>query len=615
MRAGQPEGTAGDLTRSLPARAEVDPADRWRLEDIFPDDAAWEQAYSRLQAEVDAPGRWRGRLGRSAEGLLEALRLRDAQSQVLELLFAYAHMRSDEDTRVASYQGLAARVASLGAQVESAWAFLEPELLALPEGTLRQWVSAPPSGAEGLAVYAHKMDELLRQKPHVLSTAEEELLARSSEMGQAPDNIFGMLNDADLTFPPVHDERGQEVELTKGRFVRLLESTERSVRQEAFTTFYATYARQRNTLGATLAAAVKRDWFYAQSRHYGSAVEAALDQDNIPLAVYDNLVAVVREHLPLLHRYLRLRRRVLGLERLHMYDLYVRLVEEPEAHVPYADAVRTVERGLAPLGEDYLKRFRQGLAGGWVDIYENQGKTGGAYSWGVYGVHPFVLLNYQGNIDHVFTIAHEFGHALHSELTQARQPYPYARYSIFVAEVASTVNEALLMAHLLEEAPAGRQRAYLVNHYLEEFRGTLFRQVMFAEFERRIHEEVERGGALTADSLSSIYRALNLDYYGPEVEVDQEIDLEWARIPHFYRAYYVYKYATGFSAAQALASALRGEGPAARERYLEFLRGGSSRYPVELLRGAGVDMASPQPVRQALAVFAGLVQELEGLLA
>ncbi len=609
----QSETTPG-LSGTLPPRDQIDRAHLWHLQDIFPDDAAWEAAYADLQSGVDRAAGFRGRLGGSPAMLLGALEARDAQGEALELLFGYAHMKSDEDTRVSRYQGMTARVASLAAEIDGAWAYLEPELLALPEETLRAWVQSPPAEAAGLAVHGHRLDELLRSKPHVLSAAEEELLARSSEVGQAPDVIFGMLNDADLTFPPVRDEAGREVELTKGRFVRFLESRDRRVRADAFHTLYATYAKQRNTLGATLASAVKRDLFYARARRYGSCLEAALDPDNIPVAVYENLIAAVHANLPALHRYLRLRRKALGLERLHMYDLYVRLVEEPQTHVPYDAALRHVEAGLAPLGEDYLRRYREGTAGGWVDVYENQGKTGGAYSWGVYGVHPFVLLNYQGTIDHVFTIAHEFGHALHSHLTHETQPYTYAHHSIFVAEVASTVNEALLMGHLLHEARDPRQRAYLVNHYLEEFRGTLFRQVMFAEFEQRVHAMAERGEALTADSLSAVYRELNLAYYGPEVEVDPEIDLEWARIPHFYRAFYVYKYATGFSAAQALATGIRGEGAPACERYLEFLRGGSARYPVDLLRRAGVDMERPDPVNAALAVFGQLVTELEGLI-
>lgn len=613
MRAGR-WCSAPSLSGALAPREATDPADQWRLQDIFADDSGWEAAFTRLQEEAELGARFRGALGSGPERLLEALVARDGQGQALERLYAYAQMKSDEDTRVSRYQGMAARVAQLAAQVEGVWAYMEPELLSLPEERLRGWVASPPAGVEGLGLYRHKVEELLRGKPHVLSTAEEELLARASEVTQAPQVIFGMLNDADLTFPPIRDEHGQEVELTKGRYVRFLESRQRRVRQEAFQTLYATYGKQRHTLGATLASSVKRDWFYARTRRYRSCLEAALDPDNIPLAVYDNLIGAVRAHLPALARYLRLRRRVLGLERLHMYDLYVPLVEEPETNIPYAEAVRTVEAGLAPLGEDYLRRYREGTGSGWVDVYENQGKTGGAYSSSVYGVHPFVLLNYQGTIDHVFTLAHEFGHALHSHYTQETQPYPYANYTIFVAEVASTVNEALLMRHLLEAASDPRQRAYLVNHYLEGFRGTVFRQVMFAEFEKRIHEMEERGEPLTAEALSATYRQLNLDYYGAEVEVDPEIDLEWARIPHFYRAFYVYKYATGFSAAQALATAIRDDGAPARDRYLRFLRGGSSEYPVQLLRGAGVDMASPEPVNAALAIFADLVAELERLV-
>lgn len=613
-RLGAPDGSTSSLADALPPRAKIDPAFKWNLADIFADDAAWETAFTELQGVIGGAAQFRGRLGESPAVLLGALTARDGMSQAIEKLLAYAHMHSDEDTRQSSYQGMSDRVSALATQLDGAWAYFEPELLAVPQERLRQWVQAPPADAADLAGYGHKLDELLRQKPHVLSAQEEELLARAGDVARAPQTIFGMLNDADLTFPQVHDEEGKAVELTKARFIRLLESRDRGVRQEAFSALYATYAKQRNTLGAILGASIKRDWFYASSRRYGSSLEMALDADNIPPSVYDNLIAAVRGNLPSLHRYLRLRRKALGVDRLHMYDLYVPLVEEPAKHVPWDDAVRMVQDGLQPLGEDYLRRYRHGTAGGWVDVFENQGKTGGAYSWGVYGVHPFVLMNYQGTIDHVFTLAHEFGHALHSHLSNEAQPYTYAGYSIFVAEVASTVNEALLMHHLLERATDRRERAYLINHYLEGFRTTLFRQVMFAEFEKITHAMLERGEALTADSLSAAYRELNAAYYGSEVECDPEIDLEWARIPHFYRAFYVYKYATGFSAAQALAEAVRREGAPARERYLGFLAGGSSQYPVELLRGAGVDMTAPEPVNRALGIFARLVEEMEGLV-
>ena len=607
-----PEG--GGLAQTLPARADTAPEHRWHLEHIYADDAAWERALADLQGQAAVAAGFRGRLGEGPATLLEALQAQDRAGQVIEKLFGYAHMHSDEDTRVSTYQAASDRVAALATQIEGAWAYFEPELLAQSEATLRGWVEAPPPEAAGLRVYAHKLDNLLRTKPHVLSAGEEELLARAGEIARTPDTVFGMLNDADLTFPQVHDDQGQGVELTKGRFIRFMESRHRPVRQEAFETLYATYGKQRNTLGALLAASVKRDWFYAQSRRYDSSLHMALDADNVPVAVYDNLIAAVRANLRALHRYLRLRRRALRCDRLHMYDLYVPLVEAPDTTIPYPEALRTVERGIAPLGEDYLRRYREGTAGGWVDVFENQGKTGGAYSWGVYGVHPFVLLNYQGSIDHVFTIAHEFGHALHSHLTQETQPYPYAGHSIFVAEVASTANEALLMRHLLERATDRRERAYLVNHHLEEFRTTVFRQVMFAEFEKIIHEKVEKGEALTADSLSAAYRELNVAYYGAEVEIDPQIDLEWARIPHFYHAFYVYKYATGFAAAQALAEAVCGEGEAARARYVGLLRGGAAKYPVDLLKDAGVDMTSPAPVNAALRVFGRLVEELEGLI-
>jgi oligoendopeptidase F len=644
---GGGEGADGGLAAGTPSRQDVDPAYRWRLEDLYAADGDWERDFARLQELLPEADGLRGRLGDAAgASLLRALEARDAMRLLLERLFAYARMRCDEDTRVAGAQARVARIAALASRLEAAWAWFEPEILELPEETLRGWLAAraaaepgatqaaiaapapaeppptdpadPQPAAAGLARYRHALETLLRQKPHVRTRSEEELLAQAGEMARAPQTIFEMLNNADLTFPPVHDERGRPLDLTQARFVRLLEDPRRAVREEAFRGLYATYGQHRHTLAATLDASVRRDWFFARARRYGSCIEMALDADAIPVAVYDSLIAAVRAGLPALHRYLRLRRRALGLDRLHMYDLYVPLVADPQPSVTWDEAVSTVAAALAPLGDDYVRGFRAGVGGGWVDALENRGKRPGAYSFGVYGVHPFVLLNYQGTVGDVFTLAHEFGHALHSRLTDAAQPFVYSDYAIFVAEVASTVNEALLARHLIARAEQPRRRAYLVGRQLEGFRTTVFRQTMFAEFERLIHQRVEGGEPLTADALCAEYRRLNRDYlcYDPaEVELDPEIDLEWARIPHFYRPFYVYQYATGFSAAHALAGAVLAEGEPARRRYLRMLERGSSADPLVLLRDAGVDLASPAPVARAIEAFAQGVEELEDLLA
>lgn len=423
-----------------------------------------------------------------------------------------------------------------------------------------------------------------------------------------------MYNNADIKFPSILDENGESVELTKGRYIKFLESKDRRVRKDAFHALYSTYSAQKNTLAASLTANVKKNRFYSSVRRYNSSLEWSLDADNIPTGVYTNLIETIDKNLPLLHRYLRLRKKALKLDELHMYDLYVPLVEEDKRNIPYEEACQMVIEGLWPLGSEYNGYLKQGFDSGWIDVYENEGKTSGAYSWGTYKTHPYVLLNYQGTINDVFTIAHEMGHSLHTFYTQKTQPYIYSEYKIFVAEVASTVNEAILMQYLLENTPDRNKKAYLLNHYLEEFRGTVFRQVMFAEFEKIIHERVEQGEALTEQGLSSIYHDLNEKYFGCEVHIDNDIDMEWARIPHFYRSFYVYKYATGFSAAVSLSSQILKEDKPAVDRYINFLKSGSSDYPLELLKKAGVDLSTPKPVQDALDVFAKTLDALEDII-
>jgi len=591
----------------LPTRAEIPNEYKWRLEDLFPSDDAWEKAFAAVEETLPKISAFKGRLGQGSEQLLAALRLRDQMEEQLLRAYAYAQLRKDEDTTDSRYQQMSSRALSLVTQAYSTLAFVNPEILAIPTETLQAFLEENAA----LQIYRHTLEDLIRRKPHVLSETEEELLARFTEVAQSAATIFEMINDADMKFGTVTDEEGRPIELTKGRYIRLMESRDRRVRRDAFKTLYTSYINQRNTIAATLYASVKKDCLYAQLRHYDSSLHAALDDDNIPVAVYDNLLTSVQNHLDLMHRYVSLRKRMLGVDQVHMYDLYVPLVREVDMRFSYPQAQEIVKTAMAPLGADYVGVLDTAFRSAWIDVYENAGKTSGAYSWGVYGVHPYILLNFQETLDDVFTLAHEMGHALHSYYSSRKQPFVYAGYSIFLAEIASTLNENLVAQYLLQTLEDRQQRMYIINHILEQFRTTVYRQTMFAEFERIIHARVERGEVLTADNLCSLYRELNRKYYGDEIVLDAEIDMEWARIPHFYRSFYVYQYATGYSAAMALAKQIQDEGPSAVERYLDFLSSGSSAYPLELLKAAGVDMSTPQPIDQALGVFASLLDQLE----
>lgn len=598
-------------SNGVPTRAELPVEYTWRLEDIYENDEAWETDFARLKELIAGAGRFEGKLGESAQILVEALEMETEIHKLLERIAGYALMRQDEDTQVGTYQAMAQRVYSIASQAGSALSYLTPEILALGEERIEAYLAEE----EALAVYRHALEDLLRGRNHVLSPREEQILAEVRELTHGAESAFDMLNHADMRFGTIVDEDGNEVELTHSRYIQFQRSYDRRVRQSSFEKLYAQYSAHKNTLAAIFNTSIKSDVFYARQRKFGSALEAALHPDNVPVEVYDNLIGAVRDHLPVLHRYLRLKRRALHLDELHMYDLYVPLVRNVSYTVPYDEALRVVKEGLFPLGDAYQDGLEKAFTSRWIDVFENQGKLSGAYQRDVYGVHPYILLNYHSNIDDVFTLAHELGHALHSHFSMKHQPYVYADYSIFVAEVASTVNEALLVHYLLDSESDPRRRLFVLNYYLEQFRTTVFRQTMFAEFEKIVHASAEKGEALTADALCAMYRQLNVDYYGAEVHVDEPIDMEWARIPHFYRAFYVYKYATGFSAANALAQAILSGDPAARERYLNFLKSGGSDYPLNLLKEAGVDMSSPEPVSQALAMFDQLLDEVEVLVA
>ena len=595
--------------RGLCTREEIPAEVKWAIEDLYKNDDEWEADFTRLKEHLPELSAYEGRLGESAQTLLSMQRLCDKMNMLAEKVYVYANQRLHENTDNAVYQNLASRAQSLLVEMSERTSYIEPEIMGLPEGTIEKYLQENGE----LRVYGQYFENMIRQKAHVLPGEMEKLLASAGELAESPRDIFSMFNNADIRFPKITGEDDTDVEVTHGRFISLLQSKDQRVRKDAFEALYGVYEKFRNTLAATYRANVKQEVFFARARRYGSDLEAALDGSHIPVSVYDNLIHVVHEHLPLMHRYVKIRKKLLGLDELHMYDLYTPMTENSGEHFSFEDAKKTVLEGLAPMGEEYLSHLKDGFEHGWIDVYENQGKRSGAYSWGAYGTHPYVLLNYQGTLNDVFTLAHEMGHALHSWYSDETQPYIYAGYRIFVAEVASTCNEALLIHHLLKKAKDPKNKAYLINYFLEQFRTTLYRQTMFAEFEKITHGLQEAGEALTAERLCSIYYDLNKAYFGEDICIDRQIEMEWARIPHFYTPFYVYQYATGFSAAIALSGKILREGEAAVEQYKKFLKGGSSMYPLELLRLAGVDMEQKKPVEDALQVFSEYLDEMERL--
>ena len=597
-------------TMQIPARAEVAAQDKWAIHDLFATDDDWRAALAAAKEYVPRVQAFRGRLGESAQTLLDYLRLDDEISLAFDVLVHYAQRKSDEDTRVAAYQEMVSQVTRLAVELQSAAAFQTPELLAIPGDTLEGFYQTAPD----LELYRRNIDRVRRRKEHVLSDKEEALLAAAGEMAAAPDDVFSMLNDADLQFPDAVDKDGNKHPVTHGTYIPLMQSYDRTLRKSAFDSLYSVYGQFRNTAAAILSAQMKQLLFFSNARKYPSTLAAALDGTEVDPAIYHNLIDAVHRSFAPMHRYVSLRRRALGVDELHMYDLYVPVVEGVEMKFTFEEAKEIALKALAPLGEDYLNLLREGFNNGWIDVYENQGKRSGAYSAGA-RVHPFVLLNFKGTLDDVFTLVHEMGHAIHSYLSNKHQPTAYQDYVIFVAEVASTCNEALLMEYLLSVTEDKKQRAYLINHFLEQFRGTLYRQSMFAEFELRVNEMTQRGEGTTAEALCALYKELNVQYFGSDMIVDDEIALEWARIPHFYYDYYVYQYATGYAAAIALSRRILREGESAVRDYLGFLSGGCSADPVTLLRGAGVDMGSPAPVEDATKLFDEVIGEMESLLA
>ncbi len=593
----------------IPQRSEVAAEYKWSINDIYPNDEAWESDLEKAKAAVEIIAGYRGQLCTSAEKLLEYMRYDDELTVLLENLINYAQRKSDEDTRDAKYQDMVSRVEVLLVQISGACAFVTPEILSISDETLDGFYKSCPD----MELYRLCLDRVRIKREHILSENEEKIMALAGEMTGSPDTIFSMFNDADLKFPDAVDAEGNTHQVTHGSFIPLMQSGDRALRKSAFESLYHVYESYKNTSAAVLASQTKCLSFRAKARKYSSTLEAALSGNEVPVSVYKQLIEAVHENLPYMHRYVRLRKKLLGVEALHAYDLYCPVVNDVEVEVPFSQAKKEVYDSLAPMGEDYRKIYTEGCENGWIDVYENEGKRSGAYSAGA-RVHPFVLLNHKDTLNCEFTLAHEMGHAIHSYLSNKTQPVCYADYVIFVAEVASTCNESLLMQHLLKTTTDKKRRAYLINYFLEQFRTTLYRQTMFAEFELIINEKTENGESLTADVLCEIYRNLNLQYYGEDIVIDHELDMEWARIPHFYYNYYVYQYATGYAAAIALSRRILSEGEPAVKDYIGFLSGGCSKDPISLLKGAGVDMTTAKPVNDALALFNTLLDEMEALM-
>lgn len=594
--------------KRTPKRSEVDEKFKWAINDIYADDELWAKDLERLKGFITVLPQYKGKLAQSADTLYEYMQMCDEISVLGDSLVNYAQRKSDEDTTVAKYQNMIGQVMNVFMQVNSAGSFETPELIAIEQSVLDKMFESKPE----LELYRRKLELIRLKKDHVLSEAEEKILALTSEMGSSPENIFSMFSDADLTFPDAVDKDGKAHQVTHSTYIPLVQSSDRALRKSAFESMYSTYERFKNTCAATLGAQIKAVNFYAKARKYKSSLEASLSANEIPTQVYHNLIDAVHDNLHYMYDYVALRKKLLGVDELHFYDLYTPVVSDFDMQITFEQAKETVLKALAPMGEDYLKIIKEGFDNRWIDVYENEGKTSGAYSAGA-RVHPYVLLNHKDTLNCMFTLIHEMGHAVHSYLSNKTQPICYSDYSIFVAEVASTCNEALLMRYLLKNAKDKTEKAYLINYFLEMIRTTLYRQTMFAEFELKINELVSQGESLTAQTLCAMYKDLNKLYFGDDIVLDEQISLEWARIPHFYYDYYVYQYATGIAAAIALSSRILKEGESAVKDYIGFLSGGCSKDPISLLRGAGVDMATAKPVNDALEVFGDLIKEMDSL--
>lgn len=589
-------------------RTEISEEFKWSIENMYQDESHWENDYNRVKELIKEFGQYQGKLNNS-KGLLNALNLYEILYEKALKVYTYAKMKRDEDNTNTKYQGLTDKAQGLYIKMESAVAFFVPEILQISEEKINQYYGEE----DELKKYQHYLSEILRHKEHVLSIEEEQIIAQAGEIAHASQDIFTMLNNADMKFPTILDENDEEVEITHGNFIQLLESSNRRIRKDVFFALYNTYNSFKNTLATTFSSNLKKDYFFAKVKKHESSIDAALFDNNIPIDVYEKLIDTIHENLHLMHRYVNLRKKMLGVDELHMYDLYTPMIKDIDMSVSYKKAKELIIKGLEPLGKEYINILKSGFENRWVDVYENAGKTSGAYSWGTYDSYPFILMSYKDNVNSMFTLAHEMGHSIHSYYTAQNQPFIYSDYKIFVAEVASTVNEALVMDYMLKNTKNLNEKMYLLNYYLEQFRTTVYRQTMFAEFEKITHDKIQIGEALTADDLNKIYHDLNVKYYGPDIVVDSHIDIEWARIPHFYNSFYVYQYATGYSAAIAFSKQILEEGEFAANRYIEFLKSGSSDYSINVLKKAGVDMTSSEPIKSALKVFESLLDEMENI--
>lgn len=598
------------MAKELLKRSEVKEENTWKLSDMYETNEAWEADLKKIDELASELEQMEGTVTASAKNLLKVCDTMAKMDQKIELAYNYAERLSDQDTKDTTHQAMVQKIMMLYAGISSRLAFIDPEILETKEEVLEGYYKEENQ----LEFYRKWVEEIQRLKPHRLSADQEKLLALASEVCQNPEQTFSMFNNADIQFPEILDENGEKVRISHGRFVRLLESADRRVRKDTFEQYYKTYAQFINTVASIYSGQVKQQIFRARARKYNSTLEAAVDANNVSPKVYENLVKTVNANMDKMHRYVSLRKKCLGVDELHMYDIYTPMIPDAAKKISFEEAKETVLKALAPLGEDYVNKVKEGFENRWIDVYENEGKRSGAYSAGAYGTHPFVLLNYNESLDDMFTLAHEMGHAMHSYYSNETQPYIYSQYKIFVAEVASTCNEVLLMEYLLKNTTDKKERAYLLNHYLDSFKGTVYRQTQFAEYEMLTNKMAEDGESLTAETLNQAYLELNKKYYGPDMVSDDEIALEWARIPHFYYNFYVYQYATGFSSAVAIAHNILKNGAPAVEQYKKFLSGGCSMAPVELLKIAGVNLEEPTAIQDALNVFGDILSEMEALV-
>ena len=598
------------MARELPKRSEVKEEYTWDVSAMYASKAAWEADLKEVVTIVSDLAKLEGSVMASAEKLLTALELGARAEQKIDLAFNYAERLFDQDQKNTEHQAMSQKMYGVVTDYQSRTAFVVPEILAADKATLAQYFSEKKE----LELYRGLVDEILRTKEHVLSAEMEKLVAMTGEMAQTPEQVYSIINNADLIYPEIEDENGEKVRLSHGNFVPFEESGDRRVRKDAFEAFYSIYKQFAGTIAGLYNGQVKQQIFYAKARNYASTLEAAVDANNVPSKVYRNLVETVNANMDKMHRYVKLRKKCLGVDELHMYDVYTPMIADAAKKVSYDEAKETVLKALAPLGEDYVATVKEGFENRWIDVYENEGKRSGAYSAGAFGTHPYVLLNYNDTLDNMFTLVHEMGHAMHSWYSNANQPYIYSQYKIFVAEVASTCNEILLMEYLLANTTDKKERAYLLNHYLDSFKGTVYRQTMFAEFEMKSNQMAEAGESLNAENLCKLYYGLNQKYFGEDMVSDPQIAYEWARIPHFYYNFYVYQYATSFSAAVAIAHGILEEGAPAVERYKKFLSGGCSMSPVDLLKQVGINMEEPKPIQDALDVFGKVLDEIETLI-